>query len=311
MGSKKVFLLPGELCVSKDPITIATLLGSCVAVVLYNRKQKCAGMNHFVTTTPQDGQTPSGKYGDYATKMIIKKMMSYDSNIKNIEASLFGGARMFDTGHSEIGYKNIIMAEEILKQYGIRVISKNVSGNLGRKIFLNTLTGEVEERKIRKSVQAKMIEEKKQAISSRKIKVLLVDDSKTIRDIMADAISQDPQIEVVGKAADPYEARELMLENEPDVICLDIIMPKLDGITFLKKLFLYKPKPVIIVSTVAQKNSKYREQAKEIGAVDVIDKEELQIYKNPDLVKTVLVNKIKTASTVWLKKKTKQELKAI
>ncbi len=308
MESGKVFLLPGELCVSKDPIIIATLLGSCVAVVLYNRKLKCAGMNHFMMTKPNDGDVPSGKHGNYSTKMIIKKMLSYDSNIKNIEASIFGGARMFDSGHSEIGYKNIVMAESILKEYGIRIVHKNVSGNLGRKIFLNVATGEVEVRKIQKSVQSKMIEEKKQAISSRKIKVLLVDDSKTIRDIVGDAISQDPQIEVIGKAADPYQAREMMLENDPDVICLDIIMPKLDGITFLKKLFLYKPKPVIILSTVAQKGSKYRQQAKKIGAVDVIDKEELQIYKNQDLVKTVLANKIKAASTVWLKKKTKQEI---
>ena len=102
-----------------------------------------------------------------------------------------------------------------------------------------------------------------------------------------------------------------MLEHDPDVICLDIIMPKIDGITFLKKLFLFMPKPVIIISTVAQEGSKLREQAYAIGEVDVIDKEDLAMYKGMDTVRHVLSSKIKAAASVFLQKKTKEELEAI
>ena len=155
------------------------------------------------------------------------------------------------------------------------------------------------------------MEEKKKNFDKQGIKVLVVDDSKTVRSLIIAGISQDPEIEVVGEAENPYEARELLLETDPDVICLDIIMPKMDGITFLKKLFLYAPKPVIIISTVAQDGSKLREQALKIGAVDVIDKNALNIYQNDETIRSVLINKIKMAAKTWVRKKSKEELEGI
>ena len=109
-------------------------------------------------------------------------------------------------------------------------------------------------------------------------------------------------------AEDAYHARELFLEKDPDVITLDIIMPKTDGITFLKKLFVYKPKPTIVISTVAQKGSKIREQVSAIGAVDVLDKEELKLYEGIEHVSSILTAKIKRAAAMYLKKKTKEEV---
>ncbi len=130
-----------------------------------------------------------------------------------------------------------------------------------------------------------------------------MDDSETVRQVITEGLSGDPQIEVIGGASDPYQARELLLEFDPDVICLDIIMPRMDGITFLRKLFMYKPKPVIVISSVAQKGSKLRQQALDIGAVDVLDKEELKIYSQEAKVSLMLPARIKAAAAAVLDKK--------
>jgi two-component system chemotaxis response regulator CheB len=313
MSDKRVFILPGELCVSREPVEIATLLGSCVAVCLFNRKYKFGGMNHYMLPRPPAGVSPCGKHGDYSIDLLIKMMLSHDDVITNLDATILGGANV--TGHlnvgTGIGANNIIMARDTLARHRISVVGKSIGGENGLKVYFKSWTGEIEARKIEKSSQTQFIEEKKKTFSSQGIKVLVVDDSATVRNIIIQALSADPAIQVVGEAANPYEARELLLEHDPDVICLDIIMPKMDGLTFLKKLFLYKPKPVIIISTVAQAGSRLREQAQQIGAVDVIDKEDLELYKGLDVVRSVLIPKIKAASTVWVKKKSAEELDKI
>ena len=82
----------------------------------------------------------------------------------------------------------------------------------------------------------------------KKIRVLVVDDSAVVRRMISEALSQDPEIEVVGAACDPYVAREMILERQPDVLTLDIEMPRMDGLTFLKILQEHHPMPVVIVS---------------------------------------------------------------
>ena len=82
-------------------------------------------------------------------------------------------------------------------------------------------------------------------------------------------------MEVCGEAENPYEAREQVLQLDPDVLCLDIIMPRMDGLTFLRKIMQYKPIPTVIVSTIAKQGSAMRRKVLDAGAVDVVDKEEL------------------------------------
>ncbi|HAJ57519.1 MAG TPA: hypothetical protein DCL35_07110 [Candidatus Omnitrophica bacterium] len=314
METKKIFLLPTELCFSKEPAEIATLLGSCVSVCLFNRKFKVGGMNHFMLDRTPDGHTPSGKFGDYSMKTLIGMMLSCDKNASNMEATILGGGNV--VGHlnveNGIGSRNLAVARSILDENDIRVINdRDVSGDHGRKVHFKTWTGEVEVRRIQRSEDTRLILEKKKDLMNRRVRVLIVDDSKTVRCIISSALREDPQIDVVGEAENPYQARELLLEYDPDVICLDIVMPKMDGITFLKKLFLYKPTPVIIISTIVQAGSKIREQAKKIGAIDVIDKAELDLYARPDIVRSVLVSKVKMAAATYVKKKTAEELNKI
>jgi two-component system chemotaxis response regulator CheB len=109
-------------------------------------------------------------------------------------------------------------------------------------------------------------------IPTRKIKVLVVDDSAVVRKMITDALNRDPQIEVVGTAPDPYIAREMILQLEPDVLTLDIDMPRMDGITFLKILQQHRPMPVIIISSLSQTGSRAAYEALQAGAVDVLAK---------------------------------------
>jgi two-component system chemotaxis response regulator CheB len=105
-----------------------------------------------------------------------------------------------------------------------------------------------------------------------KIKVLIVDDSAVVRKIFSEELSKCPDIEVVGSAPDPYVARDKIVALRPDVITLDIEMPRMDGLTFLRKLMRYYPLPAIIVSSLTPRGGKLTLEAMEIGAVDVIAK---------------------------------------
>lgn len=109
-------------------------------------------------------------------------------------------------------------------------------------------------------------------ISNRKIKVLVVDDSAVVRKMICDSLAKDPQIEVVGTAPDPYVAREKILELNPDVLTLDIEMPRMDGITFLKILQQHRPMPVVVISSLTHAGSSAAFAALEAGAVEVLAK---------------------------------------
>ena len=109
-------------------------------------------------------------------------------------------------------------------------------------------------------------------MGSKNIKVLVVDDSAIVRNVMLEKLSEYKDIEIVGTAPDPYIARDKIIRLKPDVITLDIEMPRMDGLTFLEKLMNYFPIPVIIVSSVTTQNSKASIRALEIGAFDVVNK---------------------------------------
>lgn len=105
-----------------------------------------------------------------------------------------------------------------------------------------------------------------------KIKVLIVDDSAIVRRILSDAVSSQPDMEVVGTAPDPYVARDRILALNPDVLTLDIEMPRMDGLTFLRRLMQHHPIPTIIVSSLGQSSCHAALDALRFGAVDVLAK---------------------------------------
>jgi len=104
------------------------------------------------------------------------------------------------------------------------------------------------------------------------IKVLIIDDSAVVRQVLAGELSKSPEIEVVGTAIDPYVARDKIMSLRPDVLTLDIEMPRMDGLTFLGKLMKHHPLPVVVVSSLTPKGSETAIRALEYGAVDVVSK---------------------------------------
>lgn len=109
-------------------------------------------------------------------------------------------------------------------------------------------------------------------MSYSKIKTLIVDDSAMVRAILSKELAKDPDIEVVGTAPDPFVARDKIVKLKPDVVLLDIEMPRMDGLTFLQKLMQHFPLPVIIVSSLAQAGCEVAYRALELGAMDVVAK---------------------------------------
>lgn len=104
----------------------------------------------------------------------------------------------------------------------------------------------------------------------KKIRVLIVDDSASVRQILTNVLQSDPDIEVIGAASDPFVAARRIAEEIPDVITLDVEMPRMDGITFLRKLMSQRPIPVVMCSSLTEAGSETLMQAMEAGAVDII-----------------------------------------
>ncbi|MCA9434227.1 MAG: chemotaxis response regulator protein-glutamate methylesterase [Candidatus Omnitrophica bacterium] len=130
----------------------------------------------------------------------------------------------------------------------------------------------------------------------KKTKVLIVDDSAVVRQILTRELQKDPSIEVVGSAPDPFVARDKIVDLKPDVLTLDIEMPRMDGITFLRKLMKHYPIPVVIVSSLTQKGGELALEAMQAGAVDVMCKPGTA-YSVGDL-SIALIDKVKAASRV-------------
>ncbi len=297
-SADRVFLLPGEFHVARTPCHMATLLGSCVSVCLRNETKPYAAMNHYLLATNPGGSDPDkGRYGDSSIETIIGLMRRLDEKGKMV-AKIYGGGAV--VGHlgttSDIGGKNIAMARTLLKKHGIPIIAEDVAGTSGRRIYFDTAANNVVVKMISKTEEGARLEERRRDIASRKTKVLVVDDSPLVRKILVQAISGTRDMEVCGEAGDAFEARDKILELDPDVISLDIIMPKLDGLKFLKSLSQHYPKPVVICSTIAKDQSQVALKAKEYGAVDVIDKDTLHLYKGLAVVQEAYLPKIRIAA---------------
>jgi len=129
-----------------------------------------------------------------------------------------------------------------------------------------------------------------------KIRVLTVDDSALMRQVLATLLSKDPGIEVIGSAPDPFIAREKIKALNPDVITLDVEMPKMDGLTFLEKLMRGHPMPVVMVSSLTEAGCQTTLRALELGAVDFIAKPKIDLREGMEEIAQDLIAKVKAAA---------------
>lgn len=262
---KKYFLLPGQYYVTKDPCLITTILGSCVAIAIVDSESKIAGLNHYLLPNSPNISENTPRYGSYAIPTLIKSMESRGANRSTMKAKIFGGAKVlenFSIG-TAIGEKNIDLAIRTLNELQIPIIQKDVGGSSGRRLLFDTQNFQTQ-------CFIKEGSDQKESNVSGRITVGIVDDSPTIRSLFSKIFTKN-NIEVVGVSADVYEAREMILNKNPMVITLDITMPQMSGVDFLKKLMTYYPLPVVMVSTL---NSQAKEslQCLESGAVEFLEK---------------------------------------
>jgi len=150
---KTHYLFPASLFAEKEPYLVTTILGSCVAVCLYDTVLKQGGLNHFMLPLWNGQGLASPRYGNIAIERLIDRMVFLGSKKENLIAKVFGGGEVLQTSHDNfhIGQRNIQIAFELLAEHGIAVVAKSVGGNQGRKIEFNTFTGEVKQKFILRS----------------------------------------------------------------------------------------------------------------------------------------------------------------
>lgn len=129
-----------------------------------------------------------------------------------------------------------------------------------------------------------------------KIKVLVIDDSALIRSLLTEIINSQRDMEVVGTAPDPLIAREMIKQLNPDVLTLDVEMPKMDGLDFLEKLMRLRPMPVVMVSTLTERGSEITMRALELGAIDFVTKPKMSISDGMREYTDLIADKIRAAS---------------
>lgn len=143
-----------------------------------------------------------------------------------------------------------------------------------------------------------------------KVKVLIVDDSALIRSLLTEIINSQPDMEVVGTAPDPLVARELIKKTNPDVLTLDVEMPRMDGLEFLEKLMRLRPMPVLMVSSLTERGSEITMRALELGAVDFVTKPKVSIQHGMLEYTELIADKIRIVARARVRTRTQSQADA-
>ena len=142
---EKVFIHVGQIHIGFNPTEISTVLGSCVAVCLFDKARQIGGMNHYLLPLWNGNGLQSRKFGNISIPRMIQSMTDIGCSTSNMEAKIFGGASINFASSEDmmIGKRNILTAKEILSEYKIRVTAEDTGGSSGRRIMMRTDTGKV------------------------------------------------------------------------------------------------------------------------------------------------------------------------
>jgi chemotaxis protein CheD len=154
---KEIYLHPGQMNVSKEPVQISMILGSCAGVCLYDRRQAIGGATHYMLPQWAGSGAPSTRYGDIAIDVLFKQFQEHGSRLGDLEVKIFGGACMFEVfraangSDDHIGSRNVNMALQTFSRLGIVIAARDTGGDNGRKIKMQSDTGSVAVSVIRNS----------------------------------------------------------------------------------------------------------------------------------------------------------------
>jgi chemotaxis protein CheD len=153
-GLRRIFLMPGGLFCTSEPGVVTTVLGSCVAVCLWDARHLCAGINHYVLPRCDTGE-PGLRYGDVSISRLIERMQRLGCSLRDLEAKIFGGAAVLPVRDPamSVGGKNIELALERMRALGIPIIARRTGGLSGLSVRMHTGNGAVLVKSIPHSVQ--------------------------------------------------------------------------------------------------------------------------------------------------------------
>lgn len=136
------FLYPGQVFVTREPIVISTILGSCAAICLWDRHKKAGGMNHYLLPEGVSDGANRLRYGNAANPELLKQILALGCEVRNLQAKIFGGSSAFGINpERSLGSRNVQLAEEFLRSAGIPVVEKDVSGKRGRRLVFQIVDG--------------------------------------------------------------------------------------------------------------------------------------------------------------------------
>lgn len=141
---QRVYLLPGQLHASAEPCRITTILGSCVAICLFDATRLAGGMNHFLLPISKSAEPASLRYADHATVTLLERMMAIGCRLENMTAKIFGGAALFQSAgqyRDSLGAKNVAAAIQMLRNADIPIVARETGGMQGRKVIFDTEEG--------------------------------------------------------------------------------------------------------------------------------------------------------------------------
>ncbi len=143
---RKIYLQAGQLTAVSEPSVLITIVGSCVAICLWDARLRIGGMNHYMLPYQAKGQAAAPRFGNIAWERLLERLTRLGSHRRDLRAGIFGGACVMDTFRchgAHIGKRNSDLAEELVTQAGIAIVQRDVEGRRGRKITFETDSGHV------------------------------------------------------------------------------------------------------------------------------------------------------------------------
>lgn len=298
--AKKMFLMPEEFFYEQDPFMIACLIGTdYAAVALHCPGDESGGLVNFPLfpgEQEQDGlleETVTFSRLAFAIQQLNERSIAINGLVATVVAAESDETRM---QAGEFTY-NLDLLVRSLEQYGLSRVNREIVKSPGAKIYFKNWDNSLRVLEVAAPAFLKPMRPRGEG----PIEVVIVDDSNLVQSILTRTIGQDPEFHIAASASDAFAGTEKILEHNPDVVILDVIMPQINGLKYLGTLMHFCPKPVIIFSTMGKTGGQIEKQAFETGAVDVVDKKSLNL-SDPRSI-DVIKEKIRAASKYVVVKK--------
>lgn len=289
MATKKHYLLPGAYIATTEVMEISTILGSCVAVALYDPKTKISGLCHYLLARILDMSGPIGRYGDQAIPMLFDEMVELGAQPRSIVAKVYGGANVLGNVSigQEVGKKNIAIAHEVLRSIEVSIVEEDTGGNRGRKLLFVTDTFNIQQRFMEESRT-----HSRPAFAPSALRALIIDPAPRAHGNFEKILAQ-AGITIIRTVSDVFDAFGALNTEKPDVLIFGLPNKAKSELQLIRDLKKMSPSlPPFFVYSLGTGGGLQATQALELGAQDFVHSDaafDLEALKS---VAQVLVEKI-------------------